>query len=83
MFDKYVLYVKTECPFCVQAIDLIEEKGFDYSIIEVDDCTEGFISQIKDAFNHDTFPMIMGYDDTYESYNWIGGYDNLIESFDE
>jgi len=83
VFDSYVLYVKIECPFCIRAVETIEEKGFEYKIVEVDDCSEGFIGQLKDAFSHDTFPMIMGYDDTYESYNWIGGFDNLIESLHE
>ena len=44
---------------------------------------EEFIAQLKDGYDHESFPMIMGYDETYESYNWIGGYEDLVEDFDE
>tara|TARA_R100000995_G_C3451324_1_gene108315 strand:- start:220 stop:501 length:282 start_codon:yes stop_codon:yes gene_type:complete len=83
VFDSYLLYVRIQCPFCVRAAAELQERGLEYKMIEIDDCPEGFISQLKDAYDHDTFPMVMGYDDTYESYSWIGGYTALVESFDE
>tara|TARA_R110001583_G_scaffold159613_1_gene311438 strand:+ start:2070 stop:2321 length:252 start_codon:yes stop_codon:yes gene_type:complete len=83
MFDSYVVYVRIECPFCILSIAELQERGFEYKIIEIDDCPEGFISQLKDGYNHDTFPMILGHDDTYNSYGWIGGHGDLVESFDE
>jgi|TARA_R110000796_G_scaffold245665_1_gene370019 glutaredoxin len=83
MFDSYLLYIKNSCPFCVRATQELNNRGLEYRLIEVDDCPEEFIAQLKDGYDHESFPMIMGYDETYESYNWIGGYEDLVEDFDE
>ena len=78
MFDSYLLYIRTSCPFCVKALDELQERGLDYRRIDVDECPEDFIYQLKDAYDHDSFPMVLGYDETYHSYSWIGGCDDLI-----
>jgi len=83
LFSSYILYVKMSCPFCTRAIRELQERGFEYKIVEVDDCPSEFVTQLKDAYEHDTFPMILGYDEDYRSYSWIGGCSDLIESFDD
>ena len=33
---KYILFIKEECPFCVEAQNLLKERGLDYKIINFD-----------------------------------------------
>jgi glutaredoxin len=82
MYHSYLLYIKSTCPFCTKAIDRLEKEGRRYKTIMVDDCPEGFIYELKDAYEHKSFPMALGYDATYKSYGWIGGCDDLMIHLD-
>ena len=79
MYDSYLLYIKIQCPHCIKAIDCLESEGKSYKTIAVDQCPPGFICELKEAYDHKSFPMVMGYDVTYNSYSWIGGCDDLME----
>ena len=82
MYDSYLLYIKSNCSFCIKAIDRLEKEGHRYKTIMVDDCPEGFIRELKDAYEHKSFPMVLGCDDTCRSYNWLGGHDDLMVHLD-
>jgi len=82
MYDSYILYIKAKCPFCIKALDRLEKEQKPYKIIIIDYCSSGFISQLKEAYEHDSFPMVLGYDETYQSYSWIGGHDDLVFHLD-
>ena len=79
MYDSYILYIKVSCPFCIKAIDRLEKEQEPYKTIIIDDCSDGFISQLKEAYGHKSFPMVLGYDAACQSYNWIGGCDSLMD----
>ena len=81
MYDSYILYIKASCPFCIKAIDRLEKEKKSYKTIIIDDCPDGFVCQLKEAYEHKSFPMILGYDETYQSYSWIGGCDSLMDHF--
>ena len=34
MEDRFVLFVKEECPYCVSAQELLEEKGLKYTVYD-------------------------------------------------
>ena len=78
MYDSYILYIKVKCPFCIKALDRLEKEQKHYKIIIIDDCSDDFISQLKEAYECGSFPMVLGYDETYQSYSWIGGCDDLM-----
>ena len=79
MFDDYLLFVRASCPFCIDAVVELRERNLPYKAIEVDGCPNDFVHQLKNAYGHESFPMVLGYDKTYQSYSWIGGCDSLIE----
>jgi len=58
MFKYIHVYVKVDCPYCKDAIDLLEEKEKDYVITVMDKC-ETFMNGLKAQLNHRTVPVIM------------------------
>ena len=83
MHDSYLLYIKTQCPFCIKAVARLEKENKSYRTIMVDGCSDGFICQLKEAYEHKSFPMVLGFDDVDKSYKWIGGCDDLMHHLDK
>ena len=73
--SNYVLYVKNSCPHCHSAVDLLQEKELNYSLISVDG-SEQLFDSIKEAYGWATVPMIFGQLNE-RSYQLIGGFDDL------
>tara|TARA_R110001599_G_scaffold284695_2_gene486728 strand:+ start:4076 stop:4339 length:264 start_codon:yes stop_codon:yes gene_type:complete len=82
MYDSYLLYIKSSCPFCIKAIDRLEKEGRRYKIIMIDDCPEGFICELKAAYEHKSFPIVLGCNNESKSYSWVGGCDDLMIHLD-
>ena len=71
---KYILFIKESCPFCVLALELLEELGLEYNVITVN----GNIilaEQAKKAFDWRTFPIVLLQDE--DSLKLIGGFTDL------
>ena len=71
---KYILFIKESCPFCVLALELLEELGLEYNVITVN----GNIilaEQVKKAFDWRTFPIVLLQDE--DSLKLIGGFTDL------
>jgi glutaredoxin len=66
------VFTKPDCPFCVQAKDLLSAKGFSYSEFELgkDLTREEFIEKFPDV---KTVPYII------VGNNHVGGYKQLLE----
>ena len=66
------VFTKPDCPFCVQAKDLLSVKGFSYSEFELgkDLTREEFIEKFPDV---KTVPYII------VGNNHVGGYKQLLE----
>ena len=66
------MFTKPDCPFCVQAKDLLSAKGFSYTEFELgkDLTKEEFIEQFP---NVKTVPYII------VGNNHVGGYKQLVE----
>jgi len=77
---KYILYVKTSCPFCEQAEALLSEKEQEYFIVPFDDQPEA-LDHLKWAYSYKTVPMIFMREDN--KIDFIGGYSDLVEHFGE
>ena len=82
MFNECLIYVRKSCPFCIDAISDLNSRGIKSRIIEIDLCPESFIQQLKAAYEHSSFPMILEYNKGYETYAWIGGYNDLKEALE-
>ena len=74
------MYVKTSCPYCVEAEKLLSDKGQEYSIVPFDTQLEA-LDHMKWAYSHETVPMIFEKDGS--NIVFIGGYTDLLEYFNE
>tara|TARA_R100000008_G_C3503527_1_gene124947 strand:- start:181 stop:432 length:252 start_codon:yes stop_codon:yes gene_type:complete len=77
---KYILYVKTSCPFCVDAEKLLSEKGEEYYIVPFDTQLDA-LDHMKWAYSQETVPMIFKKEGN--NIQFIGGYSDLEKHFDE
>lgn len=64
------IYTKDPCPFCVRAINLLNDKNFKFTEIDLTDKPEE-IQKIKDQTGWRTVPIILVNDEV------IGGYVDL------
>lgn len=67
---KNVLIGFEECPFCRNAVSLLNEKKVAFDYIKRGQ-ELGLETEIKTQLNHRTYPMI------FLKGEWIGGFDNL------
>lgn len=74
----FTAYIKSSCPYCVQARDELFHQGVDHTIHIMDDDPEG-LSKMKEFFNYRTVPMIFVQEEQFEKF--IGGYTDLVEYF--
>ena len=75
---RYVLFMKEECPYCVKARQLLEDKDQNFKIVSFEPDQESVLTEIKDAYDWPTVPMIFQIDDD-KKINFIGGYSDLVE----
>lgn len=78
---RYILFVKKECPFCVRAKELLEERGLEYKMVNFNQQQEGVLQEIKVAYDWKTVPMI--FSRSKNVINFIGGFTDLVESLDK
>jgi len=86
----YILFVKTTCPYCHMAVDLLEEKNIPYKKIILGDKSL-LLEEIKTAFDWKTVPIIFfkkneRFPETSlfkDMYKLIGGYTDLEKVINE
>jgi glutaredoxin len=81
MIDKYILYVKKGCPFCVRAVALLEERQEHYQIIALGD-DQRLINEVKIALDWPTFPVVYSVSSEEKVLKLIGGYTDLYQHFE-
>ncbi len=83
MKEYYKIYAWAECPYCVNAKELLTKKNKQFMFCCIDESTE-LLSYIKNKYNWLTVPMIIKYTRT-GSDKWveefIGGFSDLSEYF--
>jgi glutaredoxin len=77
---SYILYVKRDCPFCVQAEELLLLEEKEYSLIDIQDHPV-LAEEIKKAYAWPTVPIVFSTTSmTNGSYRLIGGFSDLQNS---
>lgn len=57
MDKHYVLYVKTNCPFCVQAKDELFRQKLSHTVHVMDNKAED-LQELKDFYEYPTVPIV-------------------------
>ena len=83
--SQIVIYYAPFCPYCAWAQQLLDDKGVEYSLININEDDE-LRSQMEDRSNRNTVPQIFigdhhvgGYDDL-SALDRQGGLDPLLEA---
>ena len=74
---KYILFVKQQCPFCVKAQSLLEEKNLEHNVINFEDSQRDTLQEIKNAYEWATVPMIFCRSGSMTEF--VGGYTDLVK----
>lgn len=72
---SYILFLKHSCPFCVEAINLLESKGLKYQTVSFDQGHANVLADIKSAYEWSTVPII--FSKQGKEIKLIGGYTDL------
>lgn len=72
--NKNFMITKKNCPYCMNAIKLLEDKNVNFAIFD-ENLVGGLISEINEKYGHYTFPMI------FLDGNFLGGFDDLSKWF--
>lgn len=75
----YWVHAVSDCEFCVDAVKLLNETGFQY-VLSLYDRNPAILAGMKEMWNHNTTPIIIEYDAAGRSI-LIGGYTDLLEYF--
>tara|TARA_R110002074_G_scaffold262068_1_gene434330 strand:+ start:833 stop:1099 length:267 start_codon:yes stop_codon:yes gene_type:complete len=81
MNEYYKIFAWAECPYCINAKDLLTKSGKQFMLCCVDESPE-LLSYIKDKHNWMTVPMIIRFkrDGPCEwNEEFIGGYSDLVK----
>ena len=85
MHDYFHLYIKVDCPFCADAINLLSAQEREFIVTVMDKCPP-FVEEVKRQFNQATVPVILHVGPPSEVPNGsvvlVGGYDQLKEYLD-
>ena len=79
----YHVYAKGTCPYCVEAINLLDAGGFNYTLTLLDK-NSNVLEHLKAKHEWRTVPIILEYDDdNHEEFKLIGGYSDIVEHLTE
>ena len=74
---RYIIFMKDDCPYCVDAIELLKSKGLSYKSIVFSEDQNNILSEVKDAYQWKTVPIVVSRD--ADNIKLIGGYTDLVE----
>jgi len=81
MLKFYHIYVTGECPYCVEAVKILNESGYEYALTFMDKSPE-LRTLMKKKYKWDTVPIIVECTISGEE-KLIGGCSDLKELFPE
>ena len=83
MNEYYKIFAWTDCPFCVNARELLTKNNKQFMFCCIDESKE-LLNYIKEKYRWLTVPMIIRYKLCYP-HQWqeefIGGYSDLVKTF--
>tara|TARA_R100001079_G_C4313839_1_gene96238 strand:+ start:165 stop:440 length:276 start_codon:yes stop_codon:yes gene_type:complete len=80
MNGEFIMYVRTRCPFCLKAEQLLSKSNIKRKVIPFDENQE-LLEHMKWAYSHKTVPMIFHKSDS--EIKFVGGYTDLVSYLEE
>ena len=79
MDSRYIVYGRTTCFYCQNALALLEDQGLEHVFVDLTE-DEHSLNETKQFYNHDTVPIIVKNNNSDGLTQFIGGYTDLAES---
>ena len=79
---RYVVFAKETCPYCVKAVELLEDKEQNFKIVNFEEDQTKILEDIKEAYQWKTVPMVFEISDN-AAIKFVGGYTDLVAALDE
>tara|TARA_B100000131_G_scaffold224532_1_gene216132 strand:- start:695 stop:946 length:252 start_codon:yes stop_codon:yes gene_type:complete len=76
MTTRYIIFSKSSCPFCVAAIEAMQENKLDFKVVNFEPEQESVLKEIKEAHEWGTVPMI--FQRSGGDIRFIGGYTDFM-----
>jgi glutaredoxin len=81
MKNKYYhIFANTVCPFCVRAINLLNESETEYVLTLIDN-SPNYLENLKKEHEWETIPIIFECNNDTKEKKLIGGYTDLMDYF--
>tara|TARA_B100000214_G_scaffold375569_1_gene362766 strand:+ start:12119 stop:12370 length:252 start_codon:yes stop_codon:yes gene_type:complete len=74
--SRYIIYGTSRCPFCINAVRLLQSENIDYVFLNMEEDREG-LEEAKQYYNHHTVPIVLKNDKFSGKTSFVGGYDDL------
>ena len=78
--NYYHIFANTMCPYCVRAINLLNESETEYILTLIDNSPD-YLGRLKDEHDWKTIPIIFECDPNTKENKLIGGYTDLMDHF--
>ena len=82
MMEYYKIYAWMECPFCVNAKEILVKNNKQFMFCCIDESKE-LLSFIKEKYDWLTVPMIIRVNTKSGEEEFIGGYTDLVKYFEQ
>jgi len=80
MDDRFIIYGKLSCPFCVYAIDFCKAQKVEYCFVDCSNRDED-LKEFKNFYNQETVPIILANNTVTGLVKKVGGYTDLLDYF--
>ena len=77
---RFIVFVRSGCPFCDMAQDLLDKKNKNFKVVNFNSDQTLILEEIKDLYDWKTVPMIFKREKS--DIEFIGGYSDLVEFFE-
>ena len=77
MKEKFIIFCKPSCPFCVSAVDLLRREGITFKQVTFTPEQDDLLTEVKNAYEWRTVPMI--FKRAGNNITFIGGYTDLLD----
>jgi glutaredoxin len=82
MANRYIIYGRSTCSYCVKAVDLLESRGEESIFFDFFDDPDA-LTDAKRFYKMDTVPIIIQNNKIFGKTTLIGGYSELTELFND
>ena len=74
--DKYIIYVRSDCPFCEKASELLKDNNKNFSVLNLKTRPK-VLKELKEIYDWPTVPMVFHRQD--KTIDFVGGYTDLAK----